>query len=75
MVLGGQQMLEGPVGAEPAGQTQWRVKVSKSMPAGQHGSWMMASWLRAREEAKASRASNAMIDLLIKIFQIMNNMI
>ena len=37
IMLGAQQIFAGPVGAVPVGQTQWRVTVSKSMPAGQQG--------------------------------------
>ena len=68
MVLGGQQILEGPVGAVPVGQTHWRVFVLKSIPAGQQGKWTIASWLRARHEPKASRVNREMTNLLIKIF-------
>jgi hypothetical protein len=74
MVLGGQQILEGPVGAVPVGQTQWSVTVSKSIPAGQQGRLMIASWFKAREDAKASRATKVMTDLFIKIFQIMKTL-
>lgn len=43
IVLGGQQILLGPVSAVPAGQTHFRRCWSKTIPLGQQASWLICS--------------------------------
>ena len=72
MVPVGQQILVGPVGVVPDGQTQLRVVWLKPMPLGQQGRLPRASWVREREEATAIRARRANADF-IRYFNDMSN--
>lgn len=71
-MLGGQQILVGPVGDVPAGHSQLKSLVLKTMPLGQQGRKPACSWVRDMAEPTARIAKmlrSAIVDLLIRYFK------